>query len=384
MPRTATSKAQPSVLLVGNYLPDGQQSMQRYAELLYGELLSQGVSVQLVRPEAVFGRWATKYRQASKLLANIDKYVVFPLRLRVLSRRYDVVHICDHSNAFYLHQVSRASCLITCHDLFSIKGELGHYPQMQGASSLQYRRRIAWTLSSIRASRNVVCVSDKTRDDLEALLQGGPTRLVTIPHPLNRDFADMSEEQIRTTLARVNPAISTKYFVHVGGNQWYKNRAGVIRIFRGLQKLPQFRDAQLVMAGKPWTTEMRSLCSDTTTQDVLEVINPSNEEVQALYSGAMALLFPSLYEGFGWPILEAQACKCPVVTSDRAPMTEIAGASAIFIDPENPEAAASKVGLELGRRSSLIRAGLENLERFGKESIIARYCDLYQEIASGV
>ena len=79
---------------------------------------------------------------------------------------------------------------------------------------------------------------------------------------------------------------------------------------------------------------------------VIEVVEPSDEDLRSLYSGAAALLFPSLYEGFGWPLIEAQSCGCPVITSNRSPMTEVAGSAALYIDPANESAAAALIAAE--------------------------------------
>jgi glycosyltransferase involved in cell wall biosynthesis len=98
------------------------------------------------------------------------------------------------------------------------------------------------------------------------------------------------------------------------------------------------------MAGQPFMREMRRFQYDNAAgRDVIELIDPSNEELQALYSCANLMLFPSLQEGFGWPIIEAQACGCPVVTSNRMPMTEIGGDAATYIDPDNIQEAAPQL-----------------------------------------
>jgi glycosyltransferase involved in cell wall biosynthesis len=102
--------------------------------------------------------------------------------------------------------------------------------------------------------------------------------------------------------------------------------------------------------------------------------------LQALYSGAHAMLFPSLDEGFGWPILEAQACGCPVITSDQAPMTEIAGEGAILIDARNPVSAAASIAEGLRDRDRWIEAGSRNLARFATDAVVSRYCEAYEHI----
>ena len=95
----------------------------------------------------------------------------------------------------------------------------------------------------------------------------------------------------------------------------------------------------------------------------------ADEKLPALYSGAKALLFPSLFEGFGLPILEAQACGCPVLTSNTSSMPEVAGKGAIYVDPYNIDDIVK--GMERlkreGERGKLIKAGFENIKRFSWE-----------------
>ena len=115
---------------------------------------------------------------------------------------------------------------------------------------------------------------------------------------------------------------------------------------------------------------------------VVELTNASNEDLQALYSKATALLFPSLREGFGWPIIEAQACGCPVFTSDRVPMTEVGGDAAIYLDPTDPPAAAAVIANSLDRIPQLRQAGLENAKRFSSSAMISSYSSVYQRLAA--
>jgi glycosyltransferase involved in cell wall biosynthesis len=92
------------------------------------------------------------------------------------------------------------------------------------------------------------------------------------------------------------------------------------------------------------------------------------------------LLFPSIEEGFGWPILEAQACGCPVITNRRPPMSEVAGKGAILIDPSDIEASASTILLGLKDRERLRAEGFRNLERFDPEAIAEQYFAFYDYI----
>ena len=113
---------------------------------------------------------------------------------------------------------------------------------------------------------------------------------------------------------------------------------------------------------------------------VIEAADATCEELEALYGNALALLFPSFEEGFGWPILEAQACGCPVIASRRPPMTEVAGEAAILIDPAEPQAAAMAIAAGLKGSEQLRAAGFKNLKRFDAEAIADRYCAFYESI----
>ena len=95
------------------------------------------------------------------------------------------------------------------------------------------------------------------------------------------------------------------------------------------------------------------------------------------------MLFPSRFEGFGWPIIEAQACGCPVVCSDREPMREVSAGAALLCDPDSPDTFGHAI-LELasrpGLRAELVRLGYANLERFDRSVMISRYLAFYQEV----
>jgi glycosyltransferase involved in cell wall biosynthesis len=139
------------------------------------------------------------------------------------------------------------------------------------------------------------------------------------------------------------------------------------------------------MAGKPWTEEMRLLVASLKLDGrVVERVEVSNEQLRALYSSAEALLFPSLQEGFGWPVVEAQACGCPVVTTNRPPMNDVGGPAAIYIDPANPVDAAGKIASDLAECERWRRKGLENAVRFSMSAMLKGYLKLYRHAGQTV
>jgi len=358
----------PTILLVGNYGPDRQMSMERYADMLRDGLKARGFHVLLVRPEKIVGGGVDD-GGLGKWLGYVDKYLLFPWRLRRLAGGHDKVHICDHSNAMYLPWVGRQAS-ITCHDLIAVNAALGRYP----GHPVGFAGRIlqGWILKNLRRATRVVSVSTKTQQDLQAFGWTGDGRV--IGNCLNFDFHRVGAEDVTATKARYGLAADEPYLVHVGGNQWYKNRAGVVKIFAELLKSKRFQATRLVLAGKPWPQDLQRLVEDLGLGDkVIACIGASNEDIRALYSGAEALLFPSLEEGYGWPVLEAQSCGCPVIASDRAPLTEVAGHAAVFVDPEDCVGAARAIVEAAPSFANLGVQGPANAARFDVQVIMDAY-----------
>ena len=136
--------------------------------------------------------------------------------------------------------------------------------------------------------------------------------------------------------------------------------------------------------GQAWSAEMREFVRANGLEvSVIEMVEPSNEDVVTLYSGAAALLFPSLYEGFGWPLIEAQSCGCPVITSNRAPMTDVAGSGALYIDPSDEPAAAAIVAANLDSLPALRESGFSNALRFAPARIVPEYEKFFAGVAQG-
>ncbi|HEY0867462.1 MAG TPA: glycosyltransferase, partial [Fimbriimonas sp.] len=155
-------------------------------------------------------------------------------------------------------------------------------------------------------------------------------------------------------------------------------------IFAHLARHPEAADMKLVLAGKPFTPELARLVDELSLRErVVQAVDVSFEAKVALYTKARALLFPSFYEGFGLPIVEAQMCGCPVITSNLPPMDEVAGGSALLIDPRNEEEAASSIRAALGTLPDLVSKGYENVKRFDLDRMGADYVRTYRQLLEG-
>jgi glycosyltransferase involved in cell wall biosynthesis len=235
-------------------------------------------------------------------------------------------------------------------------------------------------LKGLTQSQHVVCVSKSTRTDLLRLSGISEQRVSCVYNSLTYPYLPMHEFEAVRRLRNLRLDPNRPFLLHVGGNQWYKNRLGVLQTFSRLRNLTGRQTLRLVMVGKPWTTEMRQFVLENSMTDLTtELVAVADEDLRALYSTATMMLFPSLHEGFGWPIIEAQACGCPVATSKRPPMDEIAGRAAIYIDPENADSAAAILHQSLAGVSDLRESSIANAARF-RSGMIEGYLSLYEKL----
>ncbi|MBI1975579.1 MAG: glycosyltransferase family 4 protein [Candidatus Vogelbacteria bacterium] len=161
------------------------------------------------------------------------------------------------------------------------------------------------------------------------------------------------------------------YILSVGVIKERKNLMNTLRAFRILSELPKFANHKLVVVGRrtgEYAKRAEALAQEPGLEGrVIWLDHISDDKLGEAYSRAGALSFPSLLEGFGFPVLEAFACGTPVVTSDRSSLVEIAGDAALTVDPFDPRAIANalqKVALEGPARTELVRRGTRRAKEF--------------------
>lgn len=370
------------VLLIGNYPADQQESMQRFARMMLRGLTNAGVPAELIWPRPLLGRIRFAGGFIAKWLAYVDKFLLFPRQMRArLTAEVRLVHICDHSNAMYSAQVSGRPIVVSCHDLLAVRGALGEVEDTPASITGKVLQR--WIVAGLRRTTAIACASRATLRDAERLVarEEGKPEILLIHHGINHPYQKQPETVARRRLAEIpqlDPA--RPFLVHVGSNLRMKNREGALRIF-ALTKNKW--NGQLVFAGQKLTPELCSLGEKLGVLDrVVEVAGPDNDLLEALYSCALALLYPSRFEGFGWPIIEAQACGCPVLCATREPMSEVGGAAALTQDVDD-EAGFARSVLRLTdptERALWSERSLENVKRFAAEDMIAKYVELYRKL----
>jgi glycosyltransferase involved in cell wall biosynthesis len=313
--------------------------MQRYGELLMQALRRLEVPVRLVRPEPMLSRWFPARSRAFRWAGFLDKFLLFPLYLLWVAHwpgrsRPRLVHVLDQGNGVYLPLIRHRPHLLTLHDLIAVRAGTGQHSTHPAPRFSPYQWINALCL---RRSRHLLCVSAATRNDAMALWQLPAERLLLLPNPVDPFFLVPDP--------RRHAALPARYWLHAGTGAWYKNRLMVLRIHAEL--LAQGLRIPLLLIGEPLQRQEADLLESLGSGEwVTAISNVDDSLIRSAYAHAEGLIFPSLEEGFGWPVLEAMAQGCPVYCSNRPPLTELVGDAGVLIDPLDPIAAAAAIAAD--------------------------------------
>jgi glycosyltransferase involved in cell wall biosynthesis len=238
----------------------------------------------------------------------------------------------------------------------------------------------------VRRATAISADSAATQADLIRLLQVPPEKIMVIHLGLDPEFAPASAGDAAADAARLAElGLSPGFLLFVGTFEPRKNVAGLLQAYACLrQQRPD--SPPLVLVGRSgWLFEetLRRIQDLKLETAVRRLEDAPDTHLPALYRGASALVLPSHYEGFGFPVLEAMGCGTPAVIADRASLPEIAGDAALQVDPDDHEALAAAIGRVLddsGLRAELVRRGLDRARAFTWERTARQTLDLYERV----
>lgn len=301
----------------------------------------------------------SKYEEVDSLSMPAFGYSFFSLlqnislvRKKVAENNYDVIHITGQEN-YLIPFLDKSKLVVTVHDLDSIiSSEHGFAGRIKHLSFIN-------TLSSVKY---LTCISEKSKKEVIDNCKVDADRIAVIPNCVDPAFTYSPK------------AINKKYptILHIGVNP-NKNLKRTISALQGI-------DCHLRIVGPKQDVDYEML--NNSGIDYSLVSNLSNDEILQEYRNCDIVNFPSLYEGFGMPIIEGQATGRTVVTSNISPMKEVAGDGAVLVDPMNVTSMHYGYIEAINNSQKYIQQGLENVKRFDVSKIVKQYLDLYQYIIS--
>lgn len=280
------------------------------------------------------------------------------------SPHFNVPLLCPCRIVATIHDVIYLAC---SQDLASVSGKL-YYRAMLSAA--------------VRRANQVITVSEFSKQDILEHLKVASEKVQVIYPGVDAGFHIVSEDRIRAV--RLRYGVTGDYILYAGIFKSRKNHAALIRSFRIF--LDSGAGGQLVFAGPcdQSVAELQRLACDLGLAEKLVFTGfVSESDLPALYSGARVYACSSLYEGFGFTVLEAMACGVPVVCSNSTSLPEVAGHAALYADPHSGHDFARALLLAFRDdplRAALIERGLENVKRFQWSSAAASVVGVYESM----
>ena len=233
---------------------------------------------------------------------------------------------------------------------------------------------------SIQNAKAHVMVSENSAKDLEALYPCVPRVSTVVAHNgVSDDFQPASEEAV--TAFREQYGLLKPYVLYVGERMSVGGYKNAVLLFRAMRQLRESMDVELLCVGgaRKFEKELRMHSKGMSIQHLFL----DDEALQWAYTGAHALVFPSKYEGFGLPLLEAMSCGCPVVTCDNSSLREVAGNAAVYVDADDPKALCEAL-LYLSDptvRADFIAQGFERKSSFQWHKTATLMAQVLQDVA---
>jgi glycosyltransferase involved in cell wall biosynthesis len=297
--------------------------------------------------------------------------VILPLRL--IADRVDIVHI-PWASAPLLVKVRPT--ILTIHDLIEYRIRT-HYSR----SRMVYRKAVLpW---STKAASAIIAPSEYTKREITRILNTPENKVHVVYNGVNSRFRKMDTPECKT-LVKKRTGISGPFILYVG--QIYHPNKNLVRLLHAYKRIKSGVGIphKMIMIGRPHasahvvtgTAKDLGLLGDVVFTGYLP-----DEDLPYFYNGADIFVYPSLFEGFGIPPLEAMACGCPVISSNTSSLTEVVGEAGILVDPESVEditGAMIEVLSNAERRKTMIQNGFQQVQKFSWQRSARALLTIYE------
>ncbi|HEY2394030.1 MAG TPA: glycosyltransferase family 1 protein [Candidatus Angelobacter sp.] len=353
----------------------GNPGIGRYMKCLAEAVTAQSPEHEYLLVLPPGGEDLVNAPQAEKICPELKYYSVreqieLPRILR--SHRVDLLH----SPHFLLPLLPSCPAVVTIHDVIYLA-----CPQdlPSRAGRLYYRGMMN---ACSRMAARIITDSEYSRDEIVRHLHADPAKIEVIYPGVDPGFQRVTDAA-QLAAVRAKYGLDPEFILCVGIYKLRKNHAGLLRAFQRLRQSGV--NAQLAIAGPMAEGEsvLRRLAAELgIAAHVVFTGFVDEPDLRALYSAASVCVCPSLYEGFGFTVLEAMACGTPVVCSSAASLPEVAGQGALYVNPHNPEEIASqllRVFSDADLRAALVERGWKNLQRFSWQDTAAQTLAVYHQ-----
>lgn len=276
-----------------------------------------------------------------------------PLHLLTNKPKPDVFFAPAH----YAPPLLRSKLIVTIHDL-----AYEYFPELFLSADLFKLKN--WTKESVKKAEAVIAVSEATKKDLIKLYEVPEDKIHVIHNGYDKDAYHPGITVSADILAKYN--MKPPYILFVGTIQPRKNVLVLVKAFEELKKSKSY-PGSLVIAGNPgWlsTDIVTQIKSSSSAKDIVMTGYVEEDDLPFLYKGADVFVLPSLYEGFGIPLLESMAVGTPVVASNNSSLPEVVGDAGVLFDPKNPSDLAEALKTVLGKRGYFANKCLDRSKQF--------------------
>ena len=283
-----------------------------------------------------------------------------------------------HAPHYVLPPAARCRSLVTIHDCIHLM-----FPQyLPSRAAYLYARAAMW--AAVRHSHKILTVSEASKRDIIHFFNVRPEKIVVVYNAIDERFRTVpSEDDVARVRERYQ--LAHGFVLYVGNIKPHKNLVRLIEAYDQLRRRG-FEDLKLLIIGdeiSKWPALRRAVHRHKLHKHVRFLGYLPDETLAVLYRLAAVFVFPSLYEGFGLPALEAMACGTPVVTSNVSSLPEVTGDAAVLVDPYEVESIVE--GMERVLTDSALGAelrakGIARAREFSWERSVARTRELYEEV----
>ncbi len=306
------------------------------------------------------------------------------LDFRAIVRRLgcDLVHI---PHLFWVPRGLGCPYVLTVHDL------LEHMYGSRNLSSVRRSLHFYLTRRILRGAARVIAVSQFTRNEIEKLLGVPHARMEVVYNAIDERFLRGHATEGDRALIAQRYLVNYPFILYAGAIRPHKNLVRIIEAFSALkselQKEDRFPDLKLIIIGDDLSSHprlRRTVVRSGVQNDVRFLGFVPIEVLRIFYDVAKVFVFPSLYEGFGLPPLEAMAHGTPVVTSNTSSLPEVAGNAALLVNPENVfeiQRGLQRALLDPALRAQMKQRGYEQAQRFSWIASVSRILEIYREVA---